>query len=405
MKKINRKIRAFLTHTKGGILSANDILKLARKSKGDVPTPETLINEILKYLPIDYWKTFPTMYNPSCGISAEFAVQWRDKLIEAGCSNPEKYIFIFDDSPLNITMSLELLGPQFNETNVYDYKNKKNMKDFDAILTNPPYQDTTRPRHKPWVDFVKYFLDKAPIVGMVLPKMASLLLNGQEVNQKKIDNVNLICYNGYNVDSHFVEGSDFCYFIHNKNNKDTTFQNITKNGIENWNKNTYIPYNSNLIESKIISKILNFKNEYNRNASRVKETINGKYECINKINKNGPVWMKTDNIHTNTFKPKMIYSTLGDGFYLDRIGNIMPSTSFVPYLIVDNPNELDSLILIKNSTLFKFLIKQFPTMRHPIDYIWKSLRKINIDKITDENIYDYFDLDKEQRYYINNYVK
>ena len=254
---------------------------------------------------------------------------------------------------------------------------------FYATLGNPPYQDPTKPRHKMWTKFIEHAINNSDVCAFIAPKLASQLLSGIEVDHTTLKNYYIHYYNGYNVDRYFSVGSDFCSFIISKTKTDTITV-VTENGEEEWPQHSYIPYNANKILASIISKTMNFKNDYKRSAARVDEA-DGEYKCIQKITKNGPHWVTSDKKHPDADKPKMLYPTLGAGEYLDITGNVMPTTSFVCYIPVSHANELNDLVELQNSNLFKFLVKSFSSMRSPRDFVWKNIAKNRVE-LSDEEI-------------------
>ena len=265
-----------------------------------------------------------------------------------------------------------------------------NMK-FDLAVGNPPYQDPTKPRHKLWTKFLVNSFSMSERVAFITPKGASQILSGLEVDQTSLTDFFVEYYNGLDVDKHFDVGSDFCFFVISKTYSEN-FIVKTENGNELWKQGSYIPYVTNSIVQSIISKTMNFKNDYGRSAARVEDTGRGNYKAIIKIIKDGLVWTKTNKTHKDTNKYKMIYPTLGQGYYLDTVGEVMPTTSFAPYICVDTKKELKELVELQESNVFKFLEKSFNTMRSPKDYIWKNIKKGD------------FKLTKKEMEYINNHV-
>lgn len=255
-----------------------------------------------------------------------------------------------------------------------------NKMKFDLIIGNPPYQQTTvtgsTSNHKLWVRFLDWATKIADQVAFITPKSASILLNGLELNQVKLNSdMNVAYYNGYDVDKHFNVGSTFCYFLLTKKDVDSMLVNC--NGtVEAWTPGSHIPFdNINKTVSNIISKTMNFKNDYGRSAARVAETTKGKYDDIRYIKKAGAERVKSNGEHKDRNKPKMLYPTLGPGEFLDVEGEIMPTTSHTVYITTNTKEELKELIKIQNSTIFQFLQSCFKSMRSPRDYVWKNLKK------------------------------
>ena len=304
-------------------------------------------------------------------------------LIEEFDVNPSRITIFADVDPM-----VEKLASRMG-INYIDAWND-DMK-FDVVFANPPYQDPDKPRHKLWVNFLCNSLDQADTVAMITPKAASLLLSGLEFDHKRLDRSrdNLVYYNGHNVDRHFKGvGSDFCSFILSKEHSDT-FDVVTKNGIEQWEQGSFIPYAPCKILASIIHKNMNFANEYGRRASRVNEDPNGNLDCIKTIKASGPEWVKASSKHSDTDKPKILLPTLGSGYYLNSEGGVMPTTSFVTYITTDTVDDLNEIVDLLNDKVFKFLVDSFSSMRSARDFVLKSLRKERIP-LTQEEI-DYIE--------------
>lgn len=413
-KKIDR-----LEHIKDIILMLREYVKVGeveKKKFGEVMTPLELVKEMLATLPEEVWSN-PNLkwLDPANGTGPYPAVviyklmkgleEWEPDAEKRYKHIVENMIYTCELQAKNVFLWLCVADP-FDEynTNTYwgsflDERFDKHMKEVwginkvDIVIGNPPYQDPNKPRHKFWTKFLKKSLDISVYTCFVTPKSASLLLNGLEVDHVKLD-TNVLYYNGYDVDNYFNVGSDFSSYLLSNSVKSEHKLVKTENGYEKWSKEIFIPYNPNKIVSSIIGKTLSFQNEWNRKVSRVSEDESGDFKVINSIRTNDIVWSKSKNSHTDTFKYKMLYATLGVNYFLDYEANVMPSTSFVPYIIADNISDLELLPMVSKTKIFKFLTIQFSSMRSPIDFIWKSIRKTFI--VEDDILYEYFKLSKEE---------
>jgi hypothetical protein len=418
MVKLKRNISEFIERYE-------KVSKLESKLFGEVFTPRQLIDEMLDTLPAEVWKNKDLKWlDPAVGIG-NFPAAILDRLmvgLEDSIPNEdnrrkwilEEMLYMCDISIKNLFLLYKLFDEN-NEFKLNVYRGSfltedfdKCMKEvwglegFDVVVGNPPYQDPNKPRHKFWTKFLKKSLDISTYTCFVTPKSASLLLNGLEVDHLKLE-TNIICYNGYDVNNYFNVGSDFSSYLLSNNVKLKHKLIKTENGYEEWDNEMFIPYNPNKIVSSIIGKTLSFENEWNRKVSRVSEDENGEFRVINSIKTNDIVWKKSKNSHTDTFKYKMLYATLGEKYFLDYNANIMPSTSFVPYIVVENKLDLDLLPMVSKTKIFKFLTTQFSSMRSPIDFVWKSIKKTFI--INDQELYEHFNLTQEEINLIEKTIK
>jgi len=181
---------------------------------------------------------------------------------------------------------------------------------FDIIVGNPPYNDNNKGGAKRWVlwaEFVKKANELSDVVAMVVPQ--SITSPGQFKLIR--DNAVLI---DIGIDEYFDVGSTFCYFITDKNKKDSTVKIITKDNEFDLNTNDidFIPYT---VTQETIDQIDWLNNRAKRTWKRGElHTSNkelfeddGKYDVFH----TNAQTLKTDTIHENLDKIRVAVTLSG----------------------------------------------------------------------------------------------
>jgi hypothetical protein len=297
-----------------------------------------------------------------------------------------------------------------------------NMTDkYDVVIGNPPYQGSGR--KKIYIDFIKNILTtKLKEDGYLLfitPKLTLLYLLGSNISQQtipKLYNIQYINVSDTIKSNYFKDiGSDFMYFIlQNNTNYDKTMFIFNDDTIDDKLK---LIFNSILDtttknNTNIINKLIKVNsNEWKRKAARISYNLQ---DTKDETHKNKIIYkLKTDpandeikwsnKTHSDMYKYKVLYPTLGKRILIDSDKNLFSGTSFVVYITCNSLNECENIKKLMNSRLFKYLEIMFKTQRSPRDYIMRNLIRpssfdIKIDN--DADIYKYFGLTDAEIYEI-----
>jgi hypothetical protein len=292
---------------------------------------------------------------------------------------------------------------------------------YDVVIGNPPYQGSGR--KKIYIDFIKNILTtKLKEDGYLLfitPKLTLLYLLGSNISQQtipKLYNIQYINVSDTIKSNYFKDiGSDFMYFIlQNNTNYDKTMFIFNDDTIDDKLK---LIFNSILDtttknNTNIINKLIKVNsNEWKRKAARISDNLQ---DTKDETHKNKIIYkLKTDpandeikwsnKTHSDMYKYKVLYPTLGKRILIDSDKNLFSGTSFVVYITCNSLNECENIKKLMNSRLFKYLEIMFKTQRSPRDYIMRNLIRpssfdIKIDN--DADIYKYFGLTDAEIYEI-----
>ena len=398
-----------------------------RKTKGEVFTPLSLVNEMLDKLPVKVWSDKDLKWLEPAGGFGNFIVCVFERLmvglrlvieddIERERWIKEEMLYYNEFNTKNVEVYKRVMGLGF-KLNIHhgDYLELDVMKEwgvekFDVVVGNPPYQGTGR--KKIYIEFLCKNVNVSKMVLYITPTLAVNYLLGAEICQKTIKtNFNLTHINFSNsIKKYFNSiGSDFCYYLINNNivsDTEITYTNDVK-VVKKLEFNTIININTYIYDS-IVDKCFNLNgNEWCRRASRLNKDLKDipcdiyKNKIVYKIRTNDIEYKYTKRTHKDMSKPKVLFPTLGDKYIIDN-GKLFPGTSFVVYITCETIDECKQLIILKQSKLFNFFSNIFQTQRSSSDYIWRNLKRIKLENLTEQKIYDYFNLTKEEIELIEN---
>ena len=435
VQKINRRISNFLSKYKKDGLGDKFYSTLSRKRKGDVNTDPILVKEMLNKLELYgdniFSAPYKTFLDVSCGSSAEFAVQLRDRLIEAGCEEPQKYIFIWDDSPINRRMALKRLGSSFSTKNLFDFNTMNEKKKFDVVLGNPPYNDSDRSGNALWSIFIERaneLIVENGYISFVVP--GRWVLPGHNIKKGKKRIWDTIFINGtmYYINlgkcSDYFDniGSDkdyFSYFIFGKKMYKEYMTTLeTRNGIIefDFNNTKWLPYkNSDDLSISIVNKVykktddvFDLKWKFEQRDVKLLEVNNDDYNIKvfvgNSIN--GDTKFKFSNKKSTLHDDYKIIFKLGrflnynQRVFVDYSGNVSYNNAYVS--IINFNENVDYLY----SKLYRFLGSCLFNGSEITASGWRTLPRLDTSvKWTDAELYEYFGLTQEEIDYIEENVK
>ena len=331
--------------------------ELEKKKNAEVSTPHALRQEMLNKIPVEFWATPKKVFEP-CSGKGGFVVDIVDRFM-VGLSNlitdeKERYrviveecLYFSDINPTNIYICSLLLDPRgeyklnVNEGNTLelDIKSKWNIAGFDAVIGNPPYQNTNNNKgsgNTLWNLFVNKSLNIWLVAGGLLLYVHP---RGWRQYKSKIGKVMLskqiIYLNMNNLEQGlktFNCSTDYDYYlIENTNTYKSTIVNDYKNieyKCQLDNKKHFIPNHSveevyRLVDIIEDNGFINDQSSYEPRKKWMNKTkINEfKYPCVYSINSKNEIsykWSSRNNIgHFGVIK--FIFSN-GNGIYKDING-------------------------------------------------------------------------------------
>lgn len=444
-KEINQIIRTvkelFMKNIKNNRELSNLIDKylipqeLEKKSNAEVSTPFKLRQEMLDKIPIEFWNSVKKVFEPCAG-KGGFIVDIIDRFMigleEVIPDEKERYriiveecLYFSDINPTNIFICKLLINPyneynlNYNEGNTLelDIKEKWDIDGFDSVIGNPPYQPPSNNKKggkSIWDEFVKYSLKNLKLTGLLLyvhpalwrkpeNKMRDIMFNKQ-IHYLSIHNK----VEGAKI---FGATTRYDYYL---------MENITpykKSLVYFEDKKTYeidinndLPFIPNFgwnIFLKIISK-LNDNGIYvirdsDCHTSRPYVSKTKKegydYDLLNSISRTkGKTYCYSSRPHKCQTNKKVIFSN-GETIVPFYDNGQLGVTEGGLYILVDNGELGEKMVKYLNTNIIKLVIKStkwsnFETNKQIFNYIPNIINEI--ENINNKNIYEYFEITKEE---------
>jgi adenine-specific DNA-methyltransferase len=426
---------------------------IEKKKFGEVFTPMKLVYEMLDKLPSYVWQNKNLKWlDPCCGMG-NFPIAVYLKLMDTLKGDMpsdderkkhilENMIYISELNKKNIFIYRQIFNfDNKYKLNIYegdslkvDYYKEFNVKEFDIILGNPPYQKenkkNTTSRGGTNNNLYLEFISNA----ISLLKKDGYLLFIHPLNWRKIGSKIFAQFINRNI--HYLKlnyGGDLFENVSVKTDyyvlKNSTNKNYTS--VIEYINNKKI-FTANVILSNTLKFIPNIFNEY-INSILNKLTIYGKqYECVissdcHKVrphvkkvsteifkyplfNTSGnPFDYFSSKPHKNQYLKKVIMSNSGklSPFYDD---GVLGTTQDSMYIRVKSKEEGNIIIDAINSKLFTSLLQicQWGNFRNEASlfsyFKYPNLEIINDSKLDDEFIYKYYDICDEEIKFIENII-
>jgi hypothetical protein len=300
---------------------------------------------------------------------------------------------------------------------------------FDCLLTNPPYQDSSHTEKKntlwrKWLSFNEKLINDNGIFSLVIPSSwmgSSPILKEHFITDGKIKR-NITFINRDECKKHFPGvGSTFSYFvIENKeyNNKtsilskniDGTIEVVNNLDLEKCIVDVF-PRDLSDHGLSIINKTLNneveklgiINNTYNHSVHRTKWSGTESEEFCHPI-QNTPsklYWYNYAHPHQGMLKLLIPTTT----YFRRQLVTTNGVTQSFCYFLIDETMDSNIVLNNINNKLYDYLNECFRYANWNSVNLLRKLPKLPIDRLmTDNEIYEYFNLTEEEINHINKMI-
>jgi hypothetical protein len=373
--------------------------KEEKKDNAEVPTPVKLVDDMLKSIPDEFWKTPKKVFEPCCG-KGNFVLGIFDKFykgLEELYPNEEERcrviitecLYYADLTELNVFITTEImkchvqsycgldeLDYEFNHYTGDSLKlniKEKGVSGFDAVIGNPPYNDDsghTGKGHTLWTIFIEKSLNEwllpngyllfvnpslwrqpeHPLQNLMKSKQIIYL----EIHDEKDGLKTFKCNTRYDV-----------YLIQNKLYESDTIIKTQKGEIIHVNLTDwdFIPNYKfielqQIIEKKEKINMLYSRSDYASDKKWTSKEKTDKYKypvaySVNRANEAKFIWSEI-NTKGHYGEPKVIFGSGATGFIIDAEGKYACSEFCTG--IIDDVENLENIAKVLNSSNFKDII-------------------------------------------------
>jgi hypothetical protein len=348
-------------------------------------------------------------------IAVMFTIEWAIYLVNEGYTN---VTFLYSVEDKNIQKVCNLYGIKC----IIVDEAIKNMKTFDVVVGNPPYQTTGEKKSKLWVDF----LDKAlalstDVVSFVTPSVWVSGSNKNARNTRKSISKYSLDYVDLTAGRYFSVGEEICaYQILMNSDKITTTVKC-----DHFVKKIMFDGSPLLLseEDELIHSILDrisshqtiqsdldrFMHRRPEDMSRFSMSLDQKFK--NKVYYSSTETWYTD-LDTSSFAgPKIIFNNSGYYFKPDQPDRYMwTEDSGVALgnafqLVFSDSHSRDNALTVFRSSFYVFLVNAIKTGGFNAGALYR-LPKVDFTRSwTDAELYQHFNLTQEEIDYIEKTVK
>lgn len=413
---------------------------LERKGNAEVPTPVSLVDEMLDKMPIEYWKTPHKTFEPCCGkgnfVLGIFDRFWvglaelipdkveRCRVIMTEC------IYYADLTALNVFITTEILKchiQKYTETeDIIDYAfhdyagdtlklnivNTWKVNGFHSVIGNPPYNNEL------WSKFVEFS------IGVLMED--GYLLYIHPCNWRKPEHSIGKLIKSYDIKYLRMYSIKDTFKLFNCNVRTDLYllqkcvSTILTEIIDDMNvkyqldikRMNFIPNNIIHIIHKVLSKnvskmevIRSHKIVSNSKSLLLSPSSDHQYGVLCNLNSKDKCIKYTDRPHEIHSKPKVLmsYSLNLYPFYDESLS----PTEHTFYQLVNDQIEGEKLVNYLNSSLFKGILQSSKWIGYQTDHkVFRYLPNIvnELDVINNANIYSYFGLTEDEIQLLEKYV-
>jgi len=425
--------------------------KNEQDENAEIPTPVKLVDEMLSKIPPNFWTDIHTVFEPCCG-KGNFVLgifdmfykglekKFPDK-VERCKIIMTKCIYYADLTTLNVFITTEILkchiedkcgvkvDYEFNSntgnTLTLDIDYMWNLKGFNAVIGNPPYNKNKNKRHILWNKFIEnslnkwllkngYLLfvnpglwrkpisEKSPIKGLFKTMVLENTILYLEIHNTK-DGLKTF-RKGTRYDWYLIEKTNNINFeteIVDENNN--YFKLNLKNLDCHWLPNTMFDLWKKIINKNDKIKILYSRSNYGNDKKWMSRELKNdyKHKCILSTPSEGIKYMYSNHKNNGHFNiKKVIFGETGtaNAFY-DKNGDY-GLTDGAMAIIENDPIEANNILKCLKSDRFLLFLKACSWSNYRIE--WNMFLYFNKDfwkEFIDEESIDENVLEKDTKIY------
>lgn len=393
----------------------------------EVFTPVDLVNEMLDKLPEEVWKASDTTFCDPCFGSGTFIIEIIKRLRKYGHSveNISSRIWGYEINHKWVNRLKKLLN--FSSYNIkikcVNTLKENDMPKFDVVVGNPPYQEVKKGKRSAqncnlWSEFIIMSYEKLTKKYGYVALVSPLSWRAGTNKLKKYFFANDLIFVDFDAGRFFKHIGGFfgdhigAFVGQNAETDEITTEILSKGKIMNINfKNLEILPN---VVSELDLSIMN------------KTILSDKYISIKMYNEKIPkheLNLEKNEIYNTEYFSSSTTSYWGKS--KDKIYDIPKiifsrSASFKPYysnnmtvtyngecILFDDENTALNALSIINSTLHKYLQNRYKYSGFMSGFMYNKIMVMSdlSRKWTDEELYEYFNLTKEEIKYIESQVK
>jgi hypothetical protein len=440
--------------------------ELEKKGNAEIPTPYALRQEMLDKVPTDFWKSIKKVFEPCAG-KGGFIIDIIDKfmngLVEVIPDDKVRYktileecIYFSDKNPTNIFICKLLMDPynemklNYNEGDTLELNitEKWNITGFDGVVANPPYEAVSENGtskgggNNLYTKFIYYADKHLNQNGYLLFINPPTYFGPGRSNNKndmslRKDVMDKYYYHYINLEEcakYFNVGSKFIYYlIQKKAGMNDKLQIVCKYNKKVYNTvldqalliRDYIPY---LITNDCLKILDTLKNH---SAAKLDifhspDNRSDKKHVLNKAKKESDEAYKKRALDSGHIYPmqatsvQIVYSSKPCKNQKDKKVLMSRSGYLKPFYdsgvigvggdcfacLVRDEKEGQAIIQLLNCKLYKFYIETNKWSGFHNKEVLQDLPNIihDLETITDESVYTYFGLTKEQISLIEKHV-
>lgn len=419
-----------------------DTIAKKRCQPGTIFTPFELIEEIVDNLPVQWDNPNLTFFDPACGRGG-FLFVIKQKLLEVGHSEQhiiEHMLYGIDIAEPNVVVTRAIVNPSGKyKPNIEccdAIKKDFEMKKFDVIVGNPPYQDATNDGVKIYKKFIKKICEessKSSIIAMITPN--TWLNYGDYITEAiKLKHVAYVnTRSDYIKKTYFKDiGTTFCWFILTSKGyltdveteaniiKRLDIKSLTFVPTHNTASKTRLPLNDTTLS--ILNKFITIQ-QHGINYPYTFVTTGGvgtrePHSSVKTHEYSIPCYCSTlEDKHLHFIRvPTPHHSTrkvffVSSYFHNKNVKRALYSASpisnmnNIAYMIVNTDEEGKNVEFFCNSKLLKFVLFILTSKRDIPIHIIKSIRIPNILIYSSDELYKHFKLTDDEIKLIEETVK